>query len=85
VRTVEPHEPAIIRCVVGHRHCRRLGQPQPVNNFLGADSVRVLAKHIVIISLIRIVSSWAFFVPLIGALINLGILYWKRHSHRKDI
>ncbi|KAF5385850.1 hypothetical protein D9615_002261 [Tricholomella constricta] len=24
---------------------------------------------------------WAFYVPLIGTLINLGALYWKRHSH----
>ena len=26
-------------------------------------------------------STWAFFVPLFGTLINLGFLYWKRHSH----
>ncbi|KZT21406.1 UPF0005-domain-containing protein [Neolentinus lepideus HHB14362 ss-1] len=25
--------------------------------------------------------SWSFFVPLFGTLINLGLLYWKRHSH----
>ncbi|KAJ7670573.1 inhibitor of apoptosis-promoting Bax1-domain-containing protein [Mycena polygramma] len=24
---------------------------------------------------------WAFFVPLAGTLVNLGLLYWKRHSH----
>ncbi|KAJ7923378.1 UPF0005-domain-containing protein [Mycena leptocephala] len=24
---------------------------------------------------------WAFFVPLIGTLVNLGLLHWKRHSH----
>jgi len=24
---------------------------------------------------------WAFYVPLLGTLINLGFLYWKRHSH----
>ncbi|EPQ57002.1 UPF0005-domain-containing protein [Gloeophyllum trabeum ATCC 11539] len=24
---------------------------------------------------------WTFFVPLFGTLINLGLLYWKRHSH----
>jgi len=24
---------------------------------------------------------WAFYVPLFGTLINLGFLYWKRHSH----
>ncbi|KAG5638323.1 hypothetical protein H0H81_000741 [Sphagnurus paluster] len=24
---------------------------------------------------------WAFYVPLFGTLINLGVLYWKRHSH----
>jgi FtsH-binding integral membrane protein len=26
-------------------------------------------------------STWAFYVPLFGTLINLGVLYWKRHSH----
>ncbi|KAH7920151.1 hypothetical protein BV22DRAFT_1021777 [Leucogyrophana mollusca] len=25
--------------------------------------------------------TWAFYVPLFGTLINLGLLYWKRHSH----
>ncbi|GBE80716.1 Bax inhibitor 1 [Sparassis crispa] len=25
--------------------------------------------------------TWAFYVPLIGTFINLGVLYWKRHSH----
>jgi len=25
--------------------------------------------------------TWAFYVPLFGTLINLGVLYWKRHSH----
>jgi len=24
---------------------------------------------------------WAFYVPLFGTLVNLGFLYWKRHSH----
>ncbi|KAF7361755.1 UPF0005-domain-containing protein [Mycena venus] len=24
---------------------------------------------------------WSFYVPLFGTLINLGLLYWKRHSH----
>ena len=26
-------------------------------------------------------SPWALYVPLFGTLINLGLLYWKRHSH----
>ena len=26
-------------------------------------------------------SMWSFYVPLFGTLINLGVLYWKRHSH----
>jgi len=25
--------------------------------------------------------TWSFYVPLFGTLINLGFLYWKRHSH----
>jgi len=24
---------------------------------------------------------WAFYVPMFGTLVNLGLLYWKRHSH----
>ena len=26
-------------------------------------------------------SIWSFYVPLFGTLVNLGVLYWKRHSH----
>ncbi|THH33318.1 hypothetical protein EUX98_g879 [Antrodiella citrinella] len=26
-------------------------------------------------------NTWALYVPLFGTLINLGVLYWKRHSH----
>ncbi|KAK1219932.1 hypothetical protein PQX77_017326 [Marasmius sp. AFHP31] len=25
--------------------------------------------------------TWSFYVPLFGTLINLGILYWQRHTH----
>ncbi|KAG6335953.1 hypothetical protein ID866_3129 [Astraeus odoratus] len=25
--------------------------------------------------------TWAFYVPLFATLINIGLLYWKRHSH----
>ncbi|KAB5596003.1 Inhibitor of apoptosis-promoting Bax1 protein [Ceratobasidium theobromae] len=25
--------------------------------------------------------QWSIFIPLFGSLINLGLLYWKRHSH----
>ncbi|KAF6763152.1 glutamate binding protein [Ephemerocybe angulata] len=25
--------------------------------------------------------SWAFYVPLLGTLVVLGLLFWKRHSH----
>ncbi|KAI0661317.1 UPF0005-domain-containing protein [Cubamyces menziesii] len=25
--------------------------------------------------------SWSFYVPLFGTLINLGLLFWKRHNH----
>jgi len=25
--------------------------------------------------------TWAFYVPMFGTLITLGLLYWKRHSH----
>lgn len=28
-----------------------------------------------------LLSTWSFYVPLFGTLINLGLLYWKRHSH----
>jgi len=26
-------------------------------------------------------NSWSYYVPLFGTLVNLGFLYWKRHSH----
>lgn len=26
-------------------------------------------------------STWAFYVPMFGTLVNLGLLYWKRHNH----
>ncbi|KAF9067755.1 glutamate binding protein [Rhodocollybia butyracea] len=25
--------------------------------------------------------TWSFYVPLFGTLVNLGLLYWKRHDH----
>ncbi|KIK79131.1 hypothetical protein PAXRUDRAFT_834250 [Paxillus rubicundulus Ve08.2h10] len=25
--------------------------------------------------------TWSFYVPLFGTLVNLGLLFWKRHSH----
>ncbi|KAH7888935.1 UPF0005-domain-containing protein [Phlebopus sp. FC_14] len=28
-----------------------------------------------------ITHTWSFYVPLFGTLINLGLLFWKRHSH----
>lgn len=27
------------------------------------------------------ISTWTLYVTLLGTLINLGLLYWKRHSH----
>jgi len=26
-------------------------------------------------------NPWSFYVPLFGTMVNLGLLYWKRHSH----
>ena len=26
-------------------------------------------------------SQWSLYVPLFGTLVNLFLLYWKRHSH----
>lgn len=26
-------------------------------------------------------STWSLYLPLFGTLINLGLLFWKRHSH----
>ncbi|CCL98655.1 uncharacterized protein FIBRA_00657 [Fibroporia radiculosa] len=28
---------------------------------------------------------WSFYIPLFGTLINLGLLYWKRHSHPSNL
>ena len=36
-----------------------------------------LAAEYQLVSLTRL-SSWSFYVPLIGTLVNLGLLYWKR-------
>ncbi|EPQ31530.1 uncharacterized protein PFL1_00863 [Pseudozyma flocculosa PF-1] len=30
-------------------------------------------------------NQWAFVVPLIGSLVTMGVLYWKRHSHPTNI
>ena len=38
-----------------------------------------LAAEYKLVSLTR-PSSWSFYVPLFGTLINLGLLYWKRHD-----
>ncbi|KAI0769764.1 UPF0005-domain-containing protein [Trametes elegans] len=29
--------------------------------------------------------TWSFYLPLFGTLINLGLLYWKRHSHPANL
>ena len=34
-----------------------------------------------LLMLTMVLSTWSFYVPLFGTLINLGLLYWKRHSH----
>lgn len=26
-------------------------------------------------------STWSLYLPLLGTLVNLGLLFWKRHSH----
>nr|CDI52003.1 upf0005-domain-containing protein [Melanopsichium pennsylvanicum 4] len=30
-------------------------------------------------------NQWAFILPLIGSLVTMGFLYWKRHSHPTNI
>lgn len=30
-------------------------------------------------------NQWAFIVPMIGSLVTMGFLYWKRHSHPTNI
>lgn len=30
-------------------------------------------------------NQWAFIVPLIGSLVSMGFLYWKRHSHPTNL
>ena len=49
---------------------------------MGVDAVRqgLLQMDTVLYPTI-LNSTWAFYLPLFGTLINLGILYWKRHSH----
>lgn len=51
-------------------------------HFLGPDTVRQrLASDGYHLIPVILNSVWAFYLPLFGTLINLGILYWKRHSH----
>ena len=30
-------------------------------------------------------NQWAFIVPMIGSLVSMGFLYWKRHSHPTNL
>lgn len=32
-------------------------------------------------SRLRFDSTWSFYVPLFGTMVNLGLLYWQRHTH----
>ena len=51
-------------------------------HFLGVDTVRqrlTSGGYHLLPTILN--STWAFYLPLFGTLINLGILYWKRHSH----
>lgn len=62
------------RRVVSVEGCRHLGaKPVRLSSFYWMINANLIhgAPH----------SSWAFYIPLFGTLINLGLLFWKRHSH----
>jgi hypothetical protein len=53
-----------------------------IDYILGSDSVRQYHSYTLDFTLLSFnFSMWSFYVPLFGTLINLGFLYWKRHSH----
>lgn len=67
-------------CAACYLHLRR--RPLPIQGcyLLGSDSV--CARHFSERRYLTVCYSvWSFYVPLFGTLINLGLLYWKRHSH----
>lgn len=75
------HDVHMLR-VARHLHSRRRHFAVGFCDRLGTDAVRILLSTLLLDVLIVVYhSSWSFYVPLFGTLINLGLLYWKRHSH----
>ena len=71
-------------CLTGgiarHLYCWWCHISVPFDHILGPNTVRRMnPKHPSYLYPHH--STWSFYVPLFGTLINLGVLYWKRHSH----
>lgn len=70
--------------IVRYLHSRRHHLAVTINHILGTNAVRRISSPlngVLAQILLLLISTWAFYVPLFGTLINLGILYWKRHTH----
>ena len=70
---------ALLTFTPGCHHCSRRSHSKISRDcLLGCNAVSIaLAAEYQLVSLTRL-SSWSFYVPLIGTLVNLGLLYWKR-------
>jgi hypothetical protein len=66
-----------------YNYCWRYHLTITISHILGSSSVRQWYSYTLNLTLFsfNFISIWSFYVPLFGTLINLGVLYWKRHSH----
>jgi len=72
--------------VVGNRYCRRSHVTKPECSILGGYAVCYDPPAVLIhIKSLFLPSSWILFLGFFVTLINLGVLYWKRHSHPTNL
>ncbi len=69
-------------CLGGLYDCCGVDSKVAGHGLLGRYTVRLLASLFAHPKtyLTELRSSWSFYVPMFGTLVNLGLLYWKRHS-----
>lgn len=58
-----------------------LSQSQSAIFYVQTQFVHKLTNSSRLIDIVPNYSTWALYVPLFGTLVNLGLLFWKRHSH----
>jgi FtsH-binding integral membrane protein len=74
----------LVIVLAGHHHRRRYPVSIPLRHRLGREPVSAPYGSFFYIHRRRR-SVWAFYVPLFGTLVVLGLLYWKRHSHPANL